>query len=241
MPAKATGKTSGWVGGLMSKLKELRGEFRAVFSGRGTRLLDSFFPLLVFLITNPISGLNYAIWGSLVVAGLLAVYRIFQRESLVYSLGGLGGVLLATVFVKLSGSEAGFFLPGFISGAVTVVLCVVSVAINRPLVAWTSFVTRRWPLDWYWHPKVLPAYNEVTIMWAVAFSARLALEFWFFQRGALSALGVTRVFLGWPYTVILLIASYLYGLWRLGHLKGPGIDEFKTGAQPPWEGQKRGF
>jgi hypothetical protein len=225
----------------MSKLKELREEFRSVFSGRGTRLLDSFFPLLVFLITNPLIGLNYAIWGSLVVAGLFAVYRIIQRESLVYSLGGLGGVLLASVFVKLSGYEAGFFLPGFISGAVTVVLCVVSVAINRPLVAWTSFITRRWPLEWYWHPKVLPAYNEVTIMWAVAFSARLALEYWFFQKEALSALGATRVFLGWPYTVILLIASYLYGLWRLGKLKGPSIEEFKTNVGPPWEGQKRGF
>jgi len=225
----------------MSKIKELQEEFRAVLSGRGTRLLDSFLPLLFFLIVNSLIGLNLALWGALVVAGLFAIVRVFKRQSLVYSLGGLGGVLLASVFVKISGSESGYFIPGLITGALTVILCVTSVALNRPLVAWSSYIARRWPLEWYWHPKVLPAYNEVTIMWAVAFSARLALEFLFFQQGAVSALGVIRVFFGWPYTLILLVASYLYGLWRLGSLRGPGIEEFKTGKEPPWEGQKRGF
>ncbi len=225
----------------MIRLQELREEFRAVFSGRWSRLLDSFVPLIVFLVANSLIGVNFALWAALIVAVLFALYRIVKKESLVYSLGGLGGVLLAAVFVNISGSDAGFFLPGLISGAITVVLCVVSVAINRPLVAWSSFLARRWPLGWYWHPQVLPAYNEVTIIWAVAFSARLALEFWFFQSEAISALGTTRIFLGWPYTIGLLIISYLYGLWRLERLKGPSIDEFKSDTQPPWAGQKRGF
>jgi hypothetical protein len=225
----------------MSKLKELREEFSLVLSGRGLKLLDSFLPLLVFLIANPLVGLNIALWGAIAVAALFAIYRILRKESLVYSLGGLGGVLLAAVFVNLSGSESGFFLPGLISGGITVVLCVVTVAINRPIVAWTSFIARRWPLDWYWHPQVLPAYNEVTIAWAVAFSARLTLEYWLFQEDAVNALGAVRVVFGWPFTVILLVASYLYGLWRLGRLAGPSVEEFKSGMAPPWEGQKRGF
>ena len=157
----------------MVKLRELQEEFKSVFSGRWSRLLDSFFPLLIFLVANPLVGLDYALWGSLIAAGLFAIYRILQKENLVYALAGLGGVLLAAVFVKLSGSETGFFLPGLISGGITVFLCTISVVINRPLVAWSSFIARRWPLEWYWHPKVLPAYNEVTIMWAVAFSIRL--------------------------------------------------------------------
>lgn len=225
----------------MTKLKELQEEFSAVFSGKAAKLPDSFLPPIVFLVANPLFGLGFALWGALIVAGLFALYRILKKESLVYALGGLGGVLLAAVFVKISGSGAGFFLPGLISGAITVVLCVVSVAINRPLVAWSSFIARRWPLEWYWHPQILPAYNEVTIMWAVAFSARLALEFLFFQRQDLNALGATSVLLGWPYTIGLLIVSYLYGLWRLGQLRGPGIDEFRAGAEAPWKGQKRGF
>ena len=225
----------------MNKMQELLEEFKIVFSGRGSRLLDSFIPLLVFLIANPLIGMDFALWGALVVAGGFSLYRIALRESLVYSLGGLGGILLAALFVKLSSSETGFFLPGLISGAVTVVLCVVSVVLNRPVAAWSSFITRRWPLEWYWHFKVLPAYNEVTIIWAVAFAGRLGLEFWFFQQEAIGALSATRVFLGWPYIVILLIFSYLYGMWRLDRLNGPSVEEFKTGKKAPWEGQKRGF
>jgi hypothetical protein len=225
----------------MDKAKELQEEIKLVFSGRGLRLLDSFLPLLVFLIATPLVGEINALWGALAITAFYALFRIIKKESLVYALGGLGGVLLAAVFVNLSGTETGFFLPGLISGAITVVLCIVTVVINRPMVAWTSYLARRWPLGWYWHPNVLPAYNEVTIAWAVAFSIRLALEFWLFQQDAVNALGAVRVILGWPFTVILLIASYLYGLWRLGNLTGPSVEEFKAGKPAPWDGQKRGF
>lgn len=225
----------------MSKLQELGEELRGVLSGRGSRLLDSFFPPLIFLLINSISNVDAALWGALAISGGFAAYRLFRRESLTYALGGLGGTLLAALFVKLSGSGAGFFLPGFFSGAATVILCVVSVALNRPMVAWSSFIARRWALDWYWHPRVLPAYNEVTILWAVAFATRLTLEFWLYQQDALGTLGTVRIFLGWPFIVVLLIVSYIYGLWRLGQLKGPSVEEFKAGKAPPWEGQKRGF
>jgi hypothetical protein len=225
----------------MGKLTEIREEFKSVFSGRGSRLLDSFIPLLVFLIANPLFGSTKALWGALGIAGLIAVFRIATRNNLLFSLGGIGGVLVAALFVNISGSESGFFLPGLISGAITVLVCILSLAFRRPLVAWSSFIARRWPLNWYWHPKVLPAYSEVTIIWALAFSARLALEYWLFQENALSALGASKVFLGWPYTVLLLIGSYVYGLWRLSNLRGPSVEEFKTGTEPPWEGQRRGF
>ena len=225
----------------MDRIKELREELRLVLSGRGTRLLDTLLPPLIFLVVNPLAGLNPAVWSSLGTAGLFAILRLVRRESLVYALGGLGGALLAAVFVTLSGSGAGFFLPGLISGAVTVLLCVVSVAFNRPLVAWTSFIARRWPLGWYWHAKVLPAYNEVTIAWAVAFALRLAFQYLLYEQGAVTALGAVQVILGWPFTITLLIATYLYGIWRLGRLGGPSVEEFKAGMEPPWQGQKRGF
>jgi hypothetical protein len=88
---------------------------------------------------------------------------------------------------------------------------------------------------------VLPAYNEVTILWAVAFAARLLFEYWLYQQDALGTLGTVRILLGWPFILALLIVSYLYGLWRLGRLGGPSVAEFKAGKSPPWEGQQRGF
>ena len=225
----------------MDKASEIREEFLSIFSGTGTRLLDSVVPLLIFFAGNQFVGVDAALWGALAAAGIFAVYRIARRESLVYALAGFGGVALAAVFVSLSGSEANFYLPGLITNALTIAVCVVSVLVSRPLVAWTSRITRRWPLDWYWHPKVLPAYNEVTILWAVAFAVQLGLKYRFYQQGDLNALGITELFFGWPFTAVLLVVTYLYGVWRLGNLCGPSVEEFKAGAEPPWESQKRGF
>jgi hypothetical protein len=225
----------------MSKLQELKQEFISIFSGAGSRILDSILPLMVFLVGNPLLGPEFALWGALILAAAFTLYRIIKKQSVVYSLAGFGGVVLAAVFVLISGSETGFYLPGLVTTALIIVTAVVSVLFNRPMVAWTSILTRRWPRKWYWHPRVLPAYNEVTIIWAVAFAAQLGLEYWFYQREALNSLGIARLLFGWPFTIALLVVSYLYGLWRLGNLRGPSVEEFKAGAEPPWEGQKRGF
>ena len=156
-------------------------------------------------------------------------------------MGGLGAVLLAAGFALLSGSDVGFFIPGLVSGGLTVISCFLSVLIKRPLAAFSSYLTRRWPLDWYWHSRIRPAYSEVTLFWGIGFAARLALEYVLYRQGAVNSLGLIRTLLSWPYTVLILILSYLYGIWRLGHLNGPSVDEFKTGSSPPWKGQTRGF
>jgi len=60
-------------------------------------------------------------------------------------------------------------------------------------------------------------------------------------NGGTLLLALVQVLTGWPATIALLVASYLYGTWRLRTLKGPSVDEFKAGAAPPWSGQRRGF
>jgi hypothetical protein len=211
-----------------------------VLAGR-SNILDSILPPLLFVLLNAIWGLQVAIWSSLGLAAVIAIYRLLRRQSLLYALGGAGGVGIAAGLAFLLGRAEGFFVPTMISGAITVLLCLVSVLVGRPLVAITSFVARRWPLSWYWHPKVRPAYSEVTWMWVVFFGLRLLLQFNLFQGEAVSLLGVVQLLTGWPAIIVLLIISYLYGTWRLRKLGGPSVEEFKSGAEPPWEGQQRGF
>ncbi len=224
----------------MDKAREIVEELRMVLAGR-SGFLDSLLPPLLFVLINLVWGVQIAIWTSLGLAVLIAVYRLLRRQSLLYALGGAGAVALAALIAHLLGRAEGFFLPTILSGALTVLLCLVSVLVGRPIVAFTSFVARRWPLKWYWHPKVRPAYSEVTWMWVVFFGLRLLLQFNLFQEEAASLLGVVQFLTGWPATIILLIISYLYGTWRLGNLGGPSVDEYKAGAEPPWQGQKRGF
>ena len=239
--AKEIGKDFGWGNTPVNKGQELWQELKSVFGGTGIRLFDSLLPVLVFLIANPALGLPLALGISIASSAIFFVIRLYQKENIYYVLAGLGAVLLAGLFAFITDSAVGFFLPGLISSGLTVVLLLASAFVKRPLAALTSHLTRGWPLAWYWHPRVQPAYTEVTIFWAVGFGIRLGFEYWLFQQGAVKSLGVVRTILGWPYTILLLILSYLYGIWRLGQLGGPSVDEFRAGASEPWQGQKRGF
>jgi hypothetical protein len=225
---------------MVAKLREILEELRLVLAGR-SNLLDSVVPPLIFLITNAWLGFPYAMWGSLIVAGIITLLRILRRQSLWYAMAGIAGVVLAILIAHAIGRDEGFFLPNIVGGILTVLLCLVSILAGRPVVAWTSHLTRRWPLDWYWHPKVRPAYSEVTWLWVVFFAIRLLLQASLFQEQATGLLAVVNVVTGWPATLVLLIISYLYGTWRLRNLSGPSVQEFQTKAEPPWTGQRRGF
>jgi hypothetical protein len=225
---------------MVAKFREILEELRLVLAGR-SNLLDSILPPVIFLITNAWLGFSYAMWGALVVAGIITLLRLRLRQPLWYALGGIGGVVVAIVIAQVLDRAEGFFLPSIFGGVFTVLLCLLSVLAGRPMVAWTSYITRRWPLDWYWHPKVRPAYSEVTWLWVVFLGLRLLLQFRLFQEQATELLAVVNVVTGWPATIVLLIVSYLYGTWRLRNLGGPGVEEFKAGAAPPWSGQHRGF
>jgi len=225
----------------VDKIKELGSELKTIFAGRGLKIVDVIVPLLIFLVSRPSLGLTPALGASIGSAVLFFVVRIFQKDNLYYALGGLGAVLLAAGFALLSGSDVGFFIPGLISGGLTVILCILSILIKRPLAAFSSHLTRRWPLEWYWHPQIRPAYSEVTLFWGIGFAIRLGIEFVLYLQGNINSLGLIRTFLGWPYTILILILSYLYGMWRLGKLAGPSVEEFQSGKPGPWKGQTRGF
>ena len=221
------------------KLRELLEEFRLVLGKVG--LLDTIVPPVLFLALNSFLGFQGAVAGALTLAVVIAIFRLLRKQSLMYSLAGLGSVLLAILLAWFFGRSEGFFLPDIVNGGLTVALALVSLVIRKPMVAWTSYLARRWPLEWYWHEKVRPAYSEVTIAWTIFFTLRLLWQVMLYQKNNISQLALINTLTGWPAIVVLLILSYLYGIWRLQRLGGPSVEEFRNQAPPPWQGQKRGF
>ena len=132
-------------------------------------------------------------------------------------------------------------MPDIVNGGFAVALALVSLVIRKPMVAWTSFLARRWPLDWYWHERVRPAYSEVTVVWILFFALRLFWQVMLFRGNNVGQLALVNTLTGWPATVVLLIVSYLYGTWRLARLGGPSVEEFRNNVPPPWQSQRRGF
>ena len=221
------------------KARELVEEFRAVTGKVG--LLDTVLPPILFLLLNGLADLTAAMIGALGLSIVIAILRRRRGQSLLYALAGMGSVGLAIALALLLGRSEGYFVPGIINGGVTVALALVSLLIRKPMVAWTSYLARRWPLDWYWHERVRPAYTEVTLAWVVFLALRLFWQVMLFQRQDTRQLALVNTLTGWPATVLLLIVSYLYGTWRLAQLRGPSVEEFQNGAPPPWQGQRRGF
>jgi hypothetical protein len=223
-----------------SKSRELLDELRTVFSGRNS-FLDAILPPIIFILINSLVSFQAAMWSALIVSVVIAIFRISRKQSLMYALAGVGSVAVAIGIAWFLGKSEGFFLPGLVSGSMTLLLTVVSLVIRRPMVAWTSYIARRWPLDWYWHPQERPAYSEVTFAWALFFAARLLLQFSLFESKDVNSLAVTNFITGWPATILLLVLSYLYGTWRLAQLHGPSVEEFRSNTPAPWQGQRRGF
>jgi hypothetical protein len=225
----------------LTKFADIRDELKTVFAGRGGGILDAVLPLIVFLLVTRFSHLEAGIWSAAGVGLLFFVIRLYRGQKIAYALVGLGGVGLAAAASYLTGGEEGFFLPGLFGGVLTVAALLVSAVFKKPLAAYSSHLTRNWPLDWYWHSRVLPAYTQVTLIWAFGFGIRTAIEIWLYIAGRTISLGLIRTLMGWPYTILILILSYFYGIWQLKRLEGPSVDEFTAGAEEPWEGQKRGF
>ena len=78
-------------------------------------------------------------------------------------------------------------------------------------------------------------------MWLLFIAGRLIIQVWLFQQGQTGQLAWANTLLGWPVTILVLVVSYIYGIWRLRKLGGPGVEEFQEGQEPPWKGQTRGF
>ena len=221
------------------KARELLEEFRTVMGKVG--LLDTVLPPVLFILLNGLAGFRAAMIGALALSTLISVLRLRRGQSVLYALGGMGSVGLAIALALLLGRSEGYFLPGIINGGLTVALTLVSLLIGKPIVAWTSYLARRWPLDWYWHPRVRPAYNEVTVAWLIYFALRLFWQVTVFRNQDIGQLAWVNMLTGLPATILLLVVSYLYGTWRLVHLGGPSVEEFRNGTPPPWQGQRRGF
>jgi hypothetical protein len=222
-----------------TKTRELLEEFRSVVGKVG--LLDTILPPLLFLLLNNLASFQIAMIGALVTATVIGILRLSRKQSLVFTFAGVGSVGLAIAVALLFGRSEGYFLPGIVNGGITVALAVASLIIHKPMVAWTSYLTRRWPIDWYWHEQVRPAYTEVTLVWILFFGLRLWWQVILFQGQNVDQLTLVNTLTGWPATILLLIFSYLYGTWRLAQLHGPSVEEFRNKTPAPWQSQRRGF
>ena len=223
---------------MMNKRGEIVDELKSVISGK---TLDAIFPPLVYALVNSLFSLEVAAIAAVFVAIFIGIIRIAFKQTFKYAFGGFVAVLVAAAFAYLAGNAANYFLPRIISSAFLLLLTLGSLLAGKPVAAWASHLTRGWSLKWYWRPDIKPAYVEVTWLWLMFLLMRFLIQIALFMQADILRLTLANILLGMPLTIVVLILSYLYGIWRLKKLGGPGIEEFQQDKIPPWKGQTRGF
>lgn len=218
--------------------KEIMEELHSIFLHK---TFDALLPPLIYGVSNAIWGLQTAVILAVATALINFSRRIIREENWKYSLAGLIGVIFASSLAYLSNNASNYFIPALTSSSLFLLASVITLLLGKPLAAWASHLSRGWPLDWFWRDDVKPAYREVTILWAFYFAFRLSIQLRIFFSEAVLNLAWVNIILGWPAIIVVLSISYIYGIWRLNNLGGPGVDEFKEGKAPPWDGQKKGF
>lgn len=222
----------------MKILKDIQDELGKFLSGK---TVDTIVPPIVYLLMNNLFTLKIAIGSSLILAVMFSIYRLFKKESILYALLGISGVVIASVFALFSDNSTNYFLPKIIGSGFLFLGILISLLIGRPAAAILSHLSRGWTFSWFMRKDIKPAYQEVTIAWGVLVLIRTLLQLYLYQRGNLTELGWASILLGFPATLTVLILTLVYGVWRLKKLGGPGIEEYEEGKEPPWEGQKKGF
>lgn len=153
----------------------------------------------------------------------------------------IGPVVFALIIAYTTKNANNYLIPKLLSSGILLIVTLISLVMDRPLASLVSRFFRGWPIAWFQRNDIKPAYREVTIFWAVLLLIRLIVLFTLYKGGDLLQLLWGNLFLGTPSTILILSASYIYGIWRLNTLNGPSIEEFLTGKEPPYKGQKKGF
>ncbi len=218
--------------------KEILEELRSVLSGK---TLDTIIPPLVFIIANGIFGLTIGVVSAVLFAFLVGLWRIYRKEDWHYATIGFVIVLFASAFAFFAGNADNYVIPDIVSSVFLLSIALASLVVGLPMAAYLSHITRGWPLGWYWRKDVRPAYRDVTLFWALYFFIRLVIQILLFLNSDVNTFVLVEILLGMPLTIIVLVGSYIYGIYRLKQLGGPGVDEYKEGTEAPWRGQTRGF
>ena len=218
--------------------REILEELNSVLKGK---TLDALLPPLLFVLAQSRTTLINAVIIAIGLSLLIGLYRLFKRQAIAYAFGGLVTVLIASAFALFANNASNYYLPGILSTTLLFIVMFVSVLIDKPLAAFVSHLTRGWKLAWFWRKDIKPAYREVTWFWVAMFGLSAGVQWVFYLGSDLNQLVWVTSLFGLPFTIFVLIVTYVYGLWRLKNLGGPGIDEFNQNKQAPYKGQTRGF
>jgi len=171
-------------------------------------VIYSSLPVVTFVAVSSLSGLLPAIGSALGVAALVLLWRLIRRESTQPALSGFIGVAVCALIAYIVGQSKGYFLLGIWMSLLWAVVFAASVLIRRPLVgyawSWASGRDRGWRDV----PRAVYALDIASLCWMLVFGARFVVQRLLYDADQTGWLGVARIGMGWPLTLLAALATY---------------------------------
>lgn len=180
----------------------------AVGGWRG--LAEAILPGLIFLTGFLLTErLGLALVASLVTAGIFAVLRVVQRQTLMQSVAGFVGVAVCALFARAGGQALDYYVPGFFTNVAWLLGLTLSSLIGWPLLGVFYGYVRGEGTDWRAQRARRRAYQYATLLLIGMFAARLAVQLPLYFARDVAALGVTRLVMGLPLYALVLWLGWL--------------------------------
>jgi hypothetical protein len=171
-------------------------------------VIYSSLPVVTFVAVSSLSGLFPAIGSALGVAALVLLWSLVRRESTRPAVSGFAGVGVCALIAHIVGQSKGYFLLGIWMSLLWAVVFAASVLIRRPLAgyAW-SWATGR-DRGWRDVPRAVCAFDIASLCWMLVFGARFVVQRILYDANQTGWLGVARIGMGWPLTLLAALATY---------------------------------
>ncbi|HRO30216.1 MULTISPECIES: DUF3159 domain-containing protein [Micrococcaceae] len=173
-------------------------------------LLESVVPSAVFLVafitTQHLWGAGIA---AVAVAAVFSVVRLAQRQSPVQALAGLAAVALCVVVALNTGEARDYYLWGFLTNAVYILVLTVSVLVRWPLLGLVFGIIRGEGVAWQKDPRRRRRYALATWFLVTALALRLLVQVPLYAAELLTALGTARLVMGLPLYALALWLGWL--------------------------------
>lgn len=200
--------------GVMADGEQTRDPIREVLGGRGEALdagLPSVAFLVVWLAADPLGFAQPVLAGgvaSVVVAALVAAWRLRRGERpRAVAVGLLIAVIAATVALY-TGRAQDFFLPRIAANAGSLVAWIASIAVRWPLLGLVVGAALRRPTAWRRDPDLLRGYSRASWAWAAQYLVRLAVFVPLWATDLVVPLGIAQIALTWPLVAVCVLVSW---------------------------------
>ncbi len=174
-------------------------------------IVESIAPSLAFVISF---SLTKDIVLAVVIAGALALafiaLRLIKRKPVTNAIAGAVGIAISAYLpLREGGQPADYFMQGFFTNAIYLVVLGVSVLLRWPIIGLLVGLLTGSGSKWRKDKSQLRRFSAVTVLWMGLFGGRLAVQLPLYFAGQTEALGIARIAMGVPLYAFCIWMSWL--------------------------------